>query len=152
MSSILNNKHSPPNAMVDNPTVATPKHSPPAILTESSVAKFFQQRYRGRIWRVDVDDKDSGFIVTTLMQDGVAIIDGTDVPNSFVIAKIRQLIEELSVGVDMFTAIRINSYDFVLGVFRFLQIDPAMTVEHERNQHSKDYYSNADRCAERRYA
>jgi hypothetical protein len=53
MSSILNTKHSPPNAIDDNATVATPQHSPPVILTESFVTDAFCQRDHGLIQRYE---------------------------------------------------------------------------------------------------
>jgi hypothetical protein len=43
---IYGRNHSPPNAIDEDATVATPSHSPQSILTESSVARLFQLKYQ----------------------------------------------------------------------------------------------------------
>ncbi len=152
---INNIKHGPPTSADTTTASARPDHT--QILTESSVASIFAKRYRGRIIRQDFEDGDSNFIVPCTYkydEDGnyIPLIDGGVVPDSFVLCKIRQLIDELSADADAFTAIRIGCFAFARGVFNYLMIDPDMAFEHVRKKRGSYYYSQANQCAEQVYA
>ena len=155
MYSIFNTKHSPPNTMNDNATVATPQHSPPAILTESFVADAFCQRYHGLIQRFEDDDGEVFFIVPTIMREGDygpsfpnVKHQGCDVPHSFVWAKIRELLTELLEGRDEFTVVRCNSFPFVDGVWRFMLMDRLMQLEKMRPRDDDYTYQKAHTVTE----
>jgi hypothetical protein len=155
MSSILNTKHSPPNAMDDNADIAIPRHSPSAILTESYVADAFCKRYHGLIKRLEDDDGEVFFLVPTIMCDGDygpsfphVKHQGCVVPHSFVWAKIRELMAELLEGRDEFTVIRCNAFSFVDGVWRFMLIDDRITPKKMRPSDDDYTYAKASTVTE----
>ncbi|MGA3064355.1 MAG: hypothetical protein ABSD90_14180 [Methylocystis sp.] len=114
-------------------------------------------KYHRRLVRVDPRDDDeddtSGFVVASIRgEDGDALIDSMEVPNNFVIAKIRELIDELSASADEFTAIRIGQFSFALGVFKYLQIDPAMGHQYHYKKPHEYRWAEANKSMEHHYA
>ena len=151
--------HSPPNAMDGNAMFSAPFHSPAKFLTESSVARLFQQKYGNRLTRFDPeteDDPPGGFIVGGLsIMDGehrIPVIRSMEAPDAFILAKIRQLIDEELIPTieDEFTAARVASFAFVQGVFNFLMIDPALGSQRHHRRPGEFKYREADECMEGR--
>ena len=140
--------------------VSAPAHFKPSkFVTETGVARRFQQRYWPNITRIDPhgdDDFEPGFIVGGYsVRDGeykITAIKSMEVPTSFMFAKIRQLIEEefLPLVEDEFTASRLGSWAFLVGTLNILLFDPAMTCPRHYRQPGEYRFREADLLSEGR--
>jgi hypothetical protein len=136
MSTILNTKGSPPNAIDDSVTVASRSHSQHAVLSESYIASQFMERYGYCIRRYAYDDGDAFMQLAS-----IAIYDPPNpytvkqgcyrLPNSYVLDLIRALIVELSADSDTFTRVRVNSSKFIFGVLALLLGTPRIPKLHD---------------------
>jgi hypothetical protein len=119
-----------------NPQVTTVSLKP---LSELIVADRFIERYRNCFNRID--DEDNGdehlFVVPHLAdKENRTILPGGAVPDTFMLGKIVQFIQELTANEDDFTKIRLGKFSFARGVLNYLKIDPR--VRYPMPTHGRD--------------